>query len=116
MKGKGDRLYLLDIYERIERIETFVDEGLAIFLQSLLVQDAVMRNFEVIGEAANHLSKDFQHQYPQLPWTEIISFRNLLIHGYDQVSPYRVWEIIENDLPLLKTQIAAILANMEKEP
>ncbi len=116
MKPRGDRLYVLDISERIERIEMFVQEGREVFLQSLLVQDAVIRNFEVIGEAANQLSEDFLQQYPHVPWSEIISFRNLLIHGYDQVSLYRVWEIITTDLPPLKVQIAAILADMGETP
>lgn len=113
MKSKGDSLYLLDIYERIERIETFVAEGKGVFLQSLLVQDAVIRNFEIIGEAAHHLSKDARRQYAHVSWTEIIAFRNLLIHGYDQVSLYRVWDIIENDLPVLRAQIAAILGEID---
>lgn len=109
-------LYLLDIFERIERIETFVSEGKAVFFQSPIVQDAVIRNFEVIGEAANHLSKDFHHRYSHISWAEIISFRNVLIHGYDQVSLARVWEIIENHVPSLKSQIAAILDQMDKHP
>ncbi len=115
MKNKGTRLYVRDIYERIKRIKTFVQDGQTAFFQSLLIQDAVMRNFEVIGEAANHLPSDFCQQYPQVPWAEIISFRNLLIHGYDQVSLYRVWEIIEDDLPSLEVQIAAILADMREQ-
>ncbi len=109
MKSKGDDLYLLDIYKRTERIEAFVQEGKIVFFQSLLIQDAVIRNLEVIGEAANNLSKEFHQQYPQIPLGKIISFRNLLIHGYDQVSLYRVWEIIDKDLPLLKSQVKVIL-------
>jgi uncharacterized protein with HEPN domain len=111
MKNQEDILHLYDIYERIERIETFVQEGRDVFLQSVLVQDAVIRNFEVIGEAANRLSKAFHQQYTEIPWTEIISFRNLLIYGYDEVSVDRVWSIIEYDLPVLKAQVAAILDN-----
>lgn len=74
MNTKYDTLYLLDMYERIERIETFVQEGKTVFFESNLVQDAVIRNFEVFGEAAN-----------------------------------RIWKIIENDLPTLKSQIATML-------
>lgn len=114
MSETRDMLYVQDIYERITRIETFVEEGKDVFFQSLLVQDAVIRNFEVIGEAANHLSREFLQKYPQIPLVEIISFRNLLIHGYDQVSLSRVWDIVQNDLPLLKAQIVAILDEIER--
>ena len=76
----------------------------------------MIRNFEVIGEAARRLSEDVRQQNPQVPWAQVIAFRNLLIHVYDQVSLQRVWEIIERDLPPLKAQIAALLAQPDEAP
>jgi uncharacterized protein with HEPN domain len=115
VKPKDDRLYLTHISERIARIEAYTQTGREAFLASPMQQDAVIRNCEVIGEAARRLSEDIRQQHPQVAWGQIIGFRNLLIHGYAQVNLHRVWEIIEESLPVLKTQIAALLAQPEAE-
>lgn len=76
---KDDRLYLDQILERIIRIEDFTSAGRDTFNASLMMQDAVIRNFEVIGEAVKRISQDLQGKYPDVPWRRIADFRNVLI-------------------------------------
>lgn len=78
-------VYLRDIVERIRRIEQFTEGGQGAFNQSLLIQDAVIRSFEVIGEAVKHLSPEIRQQYPEIPWRQIAGFRDVLTHDYGDV-------------------------------
>ena len=112
---KDDRLYLDHILSRIERIERFTSEGREAFLASDLIQEAVLRCFEVMGEAARKISEDLRQKYAETPWGQMIAVRNILIHNYDNVRLERIWEIIENDVPPLKPQIEAILAQLDAE-
>lgn len=107
---KTDKVYLLDILDAIEKITDFVkNTNFSEFEQDTMKQDAVIRRFEIIGEAASRLSKDFQKKYPQFPFRESKSMRNLLIHDYSEVDLKDVWTTIKNDLPVLKTQLQGIL-------
>ena len=96
-----DRLYLQHISDSISRIESYVSKGRDEFLSCRLVQDAVIRNFEIIGEAAKRLSAEFQTSEPTIPWKQIGSFRDVLIHGYFGVDLNQVWRVIEQELPTL---------------
>jgi len=71
--------------------------------------DAVIRNFEIIGEASNKLSEEFRGKHPEVPWKSIIGLRNVLIHDYLGVDIMAVWGNIKKELPLLKKQIKAVL-------
>jgi uncharacterized protein with HEPN domain len=70
---------------------------------------ALTRLLEIIGEAANRVPEQVQSQYPQLPWLQMIGLRNRLIHGYDQVDFDILWNIIQHDLPGLISQLEKIL-------
>ncbi|MEP7293690.1 MAG: DUF86 domain-containing protein [Chloroflexota bacterium] len=106
-------VYLNDILERIHRIEQFTEGGQEAFSQSLLIQDAVIRSFEVIGEAVKHLSLDLKQAYPQIPWRQIAGFRDVLIHDYGDVDVEEIWEVIEQNLPALKRVVETLLENGE---
>ncbi len=112
---RDERVYLDHILERITMTETFTADGHEIFMQSQVIQEAVIRNFEVMGEAARRISEQTRHRYPHIPWAQIIGLRNRLIHNYDAISLERVWEIIEDELPVLKPQIEAMLQQMDAE-
>jgi uncharacterized protein with HEPN domain len=104
-----DKLYLTHIAECIEHIEEYTAPGCDHFMASRLTQDAVIRNFEIIGEAARHLSESTFEQTPDIPWHRITAFRNVLIHGYFKVDLEQVWNVIENDLPNLKEAVKYLL-------
>ncbi len=73
-------------------------------------QDAVMRNLEIIGEAANNLDESFRGKYSEIPWRKIIDFRNVVVHHYADLDLEVVWQIITTDIPPLKKKIESILS------
>jgi uncharacterized protein with HEPN domain len=106
---KDDRLYLIYIQEAIERIEEYTQEGKEYFLEDRKTQDAVLRNLHTLAESSQRVSKSLKEQFPQVDWRILSAFRNVVVHDYLGISLSRVWDIIENDLPTLKEQIAIIL-------
>ena len=106
---KDDRLYLTHITERIERIERYAAPGRNHFMSDDQAQDAIIRNFEIIGEAVNRISDGTLDRTPDIPWHQIAAFRNMLIHGYMGVKLERVWNVIENDLSNLKAAVNYLL-------
>jgi uncharacterized protein with HEPN domain len=106
---KSDLPYLGHIADSIVAIESYVAGGRDRFMTDRLVQDAVIRNFEIIGEAANRLSPATRAR-PEVPWNKIIAFRNRLIHGYCSVDLLLVWDVVVNDLPQLKGELERLRA------
>lgn len=111
---KNDLLYVSNIQECIEAIESYTLDGKEIFMQTRMIQDAVIRNFEVIGEATKRLSPEFRAKYPEIPWRRIAGLRDVLIHDYLRVDLDEVWGIIVNDLSNLKTAIDNIIQDLQK--
>ncbi|MCK9630212.1 MAG: DUF86 domain-containing protein [Methanoregula sp.] len=72
--------------------------------------DAVVRNFEIIGEAVKNLSGDLKARYPETDWKSVAGFRDMLIHGYFGIDLEILWDIIVNKIPLLQGEVAAIIA------
>ncbi len=105
---RSDRPYLGHIADSITAIEVYVANGRDAFLRERMIQDAVIRNFEVIGEAAGRLSETARRG-DDIPWARIVAFRNRLIHGYWSVDLLLVWDVIINDLPKLKAEVNRLL-------
>ena len=107
--------YLRHILEAIARIQKYCDDMDEVaFLSSDLVQDAVVRNFEIIGEASKNIERvapDFLALRPELPLSFAYDMRNVLAHGYYKVDLLVVWRTIERDLPYLKEQVALAMAS-----
>jgi uncharacterized protein with HEPN domain len=93
-----------------EAVEICSKRSSAEFHADRVLQLAVVRLLEVIGEAANRVSKSFQEKTPEIARPQIIAFRNRVIHGYDQVDLDIVWRIVESDLPELCRQLDRALA------
>ena len=111
---KDPRVYLAHILECIQKIERFTADGKGRFLSDELIQDAVLRNFEVIGEAAKRIDDAYRAAHPAIPWRALAGLRDVLIHPYEGVDLERVWAVVEGDLPGLKGAIAALLPPLEQ--
>ena len=108
---KSDLPYLAHIADSITAIQTYVAGGRDVFLRERLIQDAVIRNFEIIGEAAGRLSTPTRG-LSEAPWKKVVAFRNRLIHGCWSVDVMLVWDVIENELPPLKMEVARLIAEL----
>jgi len=98
-----DALFLLHISDAIKKIENFIKDKTKIDLETDdLISSAIIRQFEIIGEAAKQLSDSFKKQNKKIPWRAIAGMRDKLIHGYFDVDFDEVWKTIHVDLPVLK--------------
>ncbi len=108
---KKDSVYLKHIFDSIQNIEEYTSgmnrEGF-FSDSSKMVRSAVIREFEIIGEATGKLSKELKADYPDVPWRDIQDMRNKLIHEYFGVDIGILWKTVENNLPELKTAILKI--------
>jgi len=84
-----------------------------VFIGSPMAQDAVIRNFEVIGEAVKRIPESLKEERPDIPWRRIAGLRDVLIHQYMRVDLEAVWAIVRDDLPEFKQAVAEILAEMQ---
>jgi uncharacterized protein with HEPN domain len=109
--------YLEHILEAIERIDRYLaDTDEVAFLNDQKTQDAVVRNFEIIGEAAHNIEiyhAEFAAAHPDVPWTAVYAMRNRVAHGYFKVDLDMVWKTIHSDLPELHTQIKQLLEQIK---
>jgi uncharacterized protein with HEPN domain len=112
---RSQKLYLRDIAEAMEAIEKFV-EGMEIdnFMQDDKTASAVIRKFEIIGEAAKGISDNIKQRYPQVPWKEMAGMRDKLIHSYFQVNYEIVWQTIKNRIPSIKPMMHQIMNDLEQ--
>jgi uncharacterized protein with HEPN domain len=101
-----DAARIADILERIDRIERATEGGETAFRESEIIQDAVIRNLEVVGEATKHISATTRQRYPKIPWREMARFRDLAIHPYGRVLVDEVWEIVVRDLRPIRRALA----------
>ncbi len=97
-----DEAYLLDILIAARKVFGYVlGASWGSFKDDARTQDAVIRNLQVIGEAARNISDEFQARHPEVPWGEIIGMRNRLVHDYSRVDVAKVWETAQDDIPPL---------------
>lgn len=111
---KDPRVYLAHILERIDRVREYTIQGRDAFFSDRRTQDAVIRNFEVIGEASKRIPEEYRKAHPTIPWRELSGFRDVLIHQYEGVSIAEVWQIVERNLEPLRQAILAILPPLDE--
>jgi uncharacterized protein with HEPN domain len=112
---RDNRNYLNDVLERLQRIRSFAQVGRSAFFESVMIQDAIICNLGIMGEATKRLTAELRLQYPQVSWQEIAGFRDVLIHNYTDVRLDAVWIVIEDSLPVLEAQLFGILQELASE-
>jgi uncharacterized protein with HEPN domain len=107
---KDDRLYLIHIKECIERIESYTGNAdRQKFLNSTLLQDAVIRNLQVLAESTQRLSDEAKESRQDIDWYRIVGFRNILVHDYLGLDLDTVWNIVVSEMPVLKKAVEQML-------
>ena len=108
---RHESLYLNDIVEAADHIAQFI-AGLDFqtFQTSEMLRSAVSQKLGVIGEAAAHVSEELATRHPEVPWPQIVAFRNILVHAYFGIDWDVVWRAARNRCPVLRVQVAGILA------
>lgn len=114
---KSDKIYILHIVDSIDQIFEYT-KGLTFknFENNRLIQDAVIRNFEIIGEASKNISSETKDRFNQIPWKNMAGMRDKLIHNYMGVDLSAVWNTIEDILTPLRTELSEIIESFDKNP
>lgn len=108
--------YVDDICEAIEKIEQYTDGmNYEEFVGNERTVDAVLRNFEVLGEAAKNVPERTRREHSDVPWSEMAGMRDKLIHGYATIDRRIVWQTIEDELPELKPRMEGLRDDLEIE-
>ncbi len=103
--ARSDRVLLEHIRECIDRISEYTGCKRSSFYASRLVQDAVVRNLQLLAESTQRLSNAVKETETDIPWRAIAGFRNVLVHGYLEIDLDAVWSVVEQDLPKLSRAI-----------
>lgn len=111
---KDPRIYLVQIVECADRILDFTAAGESRFRSDVMVQAAVIRMFQVMGEAAKRVPDDFRSAHPSVPWRQMASFRDVLVHDYEAVDLDLVWAVIEKDLKSTRSRVKELLPPMSE--
>ncbi len=110
---KDHRVYLLHIRDAIRRILTYTAGGRQAFMADSQIQDAVIRNIEIIGEATKNVAQSFRVAHPNVPWKGMAGMRDKVIHDYFGVNLEIVWGAVQDTLPGLQQKIETILQEQE---
>ena len=113
---RDPRLYLDDIVESIEAILTYTgDLDEAGFRREVLVQDAVLRRLQIIGEAVKRLPLEIRQRYPSVPWRQMAATRDVVVHDYSGLDLGLTWAVAVRDLPPVKPLILRIIAELSRD-
>ena len=103
---KDNKILLEHVREAISRIEEYTQNiDFDTFTKSRLVQDGVIRNLAIVGEAVKHLESSLKDQHPEIPWPQIVAMRNIITHEYFGIDLRLTWDVINSDLPTFKKEV-----------
>ncbi|MBK9215584.1 MAG: DUF86 domain-containing protein [Chloracidobacterium sp.] len=115
MKSRHDSLYLYDIIECCERVADYVNGVVeSDYDVNPMMQDALVRNIEVIGEAVKNLSQELKEAHPNIAWVQIARMRDKIAHHYFRINLDLVWKTAIEDLPRLNAQVAVIYESIDR--
>lgn len=106
---KDPLVYFLRIRDAIEKIERFTVSGKRAFLENPMIQDGVILNLALIGEAIKSIPRSMTAKYPEIAWSDAAKMRDILIHHYDGTDVLIVWDTVKRYLPPLKKVVARVL-------
>lgn len=109
---RADRLRLLDAVEQVDLVRCFAEQGKDIFFNDILVQSAILHRLALLGEACRGLSPEIRDNHPEIPWAQIVAFRNVLIHEYFGVDLELVWAIVAGHVTAIGSSLQAILDSL----
>jgi uncharacterized protein with HEPN domain len=111
MRSKlGDKARLNHILTSIHEIESYcVNSDIEAFINNSMMRFACIKQLEIIGEAANHISEGIKNQFTSIEWPQIVGMRNIFVHEYFGIDTKILWDIIKKDLPDLKANISSIV-------
>ena len=112
MSEKNNFVYIEHMLDSILRIDEYV-ENKELFYSSRLVQDAVIRNLQVMAESSQRLSEDIKNNFPDIRWKDISGFRNILVHDYLGVDLDMIWSVVELELPKLEKALTKIIKTIK---
>lgn len=115
MSKKEDRVYLKHIEDAIMKIERYTkDSKFEDFTENSLVQDGVIRQLQIIGEATKLISEEKRKKYSEVPWKDIAGMRDKLVHAYISVDLEAIWIVVEQDISILKKNVKLMLIEIEQ--
>mgnify|MGYP002624423018 CR=1 FL=1 len=110
----GDKIRLQHVLDAIETIEDYISSAdFEAFSENSMMRDACIRQLQVIGESCKNVHAELREKYPDVPWRQIVGLRNIVIHEYFGVDEKVIWEVIQQDLPVFKQQVADIISGIQ---
>ncbi|MCY4237646.1 MAG: DUF86 domain-containing protein [Rhodospirillaceae bacterium] len=114
--SRGWHQYVRDMIQFGENVVSFTDGmDMAVFVEDARTYHAVLRNLELIGEAASHIPLGVRDAFPKIDWRRIVSFRNRLAHAYFRIDDDIVWDIVTKDIPSLLPQLRHLIETAGRE-
>ncbi len=111
-----DVVYLRHILLAVEKVNEYVNRGgRKLFDEDTAIQDALIKQIEIIGEATRKISEEFKEGYIEVPWKKMVGMRDKLVHDYMGVDLEAVWKTAVGDIPELKKLIEEVLGNLTPE-
>ncbi len=109
---RTDRLRLLDAIEQVALISSFSAPGKEAFFNDVMIQSAVLHRLALLGEACRGVSIELREAHPEIPWSQIIGFRNVVIHEYFGIDLELVWAIVAEHIATLGAQLNSVVASL----